>query len=446
MALTGLDIFKLLPKTNCKECGFPTCLAFAMQLAQKKVELSKCPHASDEAEDKIGAAAAPPIRGVTIGKDAQQLKIGEETVLYRHDAKFVNPAGVAVTLSDALDEAGRKERLDAINALKFVRVGQEIQVDLVAVIDESGNAKQFGETAEFVAANTELNIVLSSSSPASIKAALGACAVRNPLVHGANPSNIDEMVATVKPSGCPLAISAPTLEEMADLAQKAKEGGVESLVLDVTSDNVKQALEKLTTVRRACLKKDCRALGYPMMVFAKGESALDELADASVYMAKYAGVVVINVCEGPYVMPLLAVRQNIYTDPQKPIQVEPKLYEVGEPGEDAPLMFTTNFSLTYYTVEGDVEASRIPAYLLAVDTEGTSVLTAYSGDKLNEKVVAKALADTKAEEKVKHRKLIIPGYVAVMSGKLEEETGWEVLVGPKESSVIPSYLKQTWNP
>lgn len=446
MALTGLDIYKLLPKTNCKKCGRPTCLAFAMQLAQKKASLSDCPDAGDEAKKVLGAAAAPPIKLVTVGSGAKKVAVGEENVLFRHEEKFYHPTGVAVTITDNLDDAAFSDRLKKINNLKISRVGTEIEIDLVAIINKSNDAGRFAEAAKKVSAGTHLSIILSSTSVDAMKAALANCADKRPLIHGANAQNCDAMAALAKEKNCPISITAATLEEFADLAEKVKKAGVEEIILDVSGNNPKEVLQKLTKVRRAALKKNFRTLGFPMITFVCDEDPYQEISLASTYLLKYAGIVAVNACEPWAIMPLLTARTNIFTDPQKPIQVESKLYAIGDVREDSPVMFTTNFSLTYYTVEGEVESSRIPAYILAVDTGGTSVLTAYSGDKLNDKAVAKAMTDAKVDTKVKHKKLIIPGLVAVMSGKLQETLGWEILVGPREASGLPSYLKTVWRP
>ena len=445
MALTGLDIFKLLPKTNCKKCGQPTCLAFAMQLAQKKVALAQCPDINEAGKKALEGAAAPPIRLVAIGEGGKKLQIGQENVLFRHEEKFYRPTGVAVTIEDTLDDAAFSARLEKINNLKFTRVGAQIEVDLVAVVNKSGKADAFAAAAQAAAGHSPLNLVLMSESPEAMKAAVAVCGAKKPLIAGATAANLDAMIAIAKAAGCALAVRANTLDELADLTQKIKAAGVEDIVLDLSNPDPKRVVQDLTKVRRAALKRSFRALGYPCMAVVQTADPYEEVAQAGTFVAKYAGIVVINGTEPWQIIPILTVRTNIYTDPQKPIQVEAKLYAVGEANENSPLLFTTNFSLTYYTVEGDVEASRIPAWILAINTEGTSVLTAYSGDKLNEKIVAKAMKDAKIEEKVKHRKLIIPGYVAVMSGKLEEELpGWEILVGPKESSVLPNYLKTVW--
>lgn len=446
MALTGLDIYKLLPKTNCKKCGRPTCLAFAMQLAQKKASLTDCPDAGDEAKKVLGAAAAPPIKLVTVGSGAKKVSVGEENVLFRHEEKFYHPTGVAVTITDNLDDAAFNDRLKKINNLKISRVGTEIEIDLVAIINKSNDAAKFAEAVRKVSAGTHLSIILSSTSVDAMKAALAHCADKRPLIHGANAQNCDAMAALAKEKNCPISVTGATLEELADLTERAKKAGVEEIVLDVSGNNPKEVLQKLTKVRRAALKKNFRTIGFPMITFVCDEDPYQEVSLASTYLLKYAGIVAVNVCEPWAIMPLLTARTNIFTDPQKPIQVESRLYAIGDVKEDSPVLFTTNFSLTYYTVEGEVESSRIPAYILSVDTGGTSVLTAYSGDKLNDKVVAKAMTDAKVDTKVKHKKLIIPGLVAVMSGKLQETLGWEILVGPREASGLPSYLKTVWRP
>lgn len=444
MALTGLDIYKLLPKTNCKKCGRPTCLAFAMQLAQKKASLDECPDVSEEAKQTLGAASAPPIKLVTVGTGDNALQIGEENVLFRHDEKFYNPGGVAVSISDNLGEEELAKSVEKANALTFHRVGTEISIDLIALKNDSGDKDKFAKAAQKLANGTHLGVILVSESPEAMGAALEHLAEKKPLVYGANSGNFEPMAKLAKEKNCPLGVYSSSLEELAELTEKVKAIGVNEIIIDYKGKGVKDILQGLTKIRRLGLKKNFRPLGFPTITFTENSDAYQEITHAATYMAKYAGIVVLSGSEPWQVMPLLTVRQNIYTDPQKPVQVPPKLYEVGQVTEDSPVLFTTNFSLTYYTVEGEVESSRIPSYILAVDTEGTSVLTAYSGDKLNEKVVGKAMSQAGAQEKVKHKKLIIPGLVAVMSAKLKEETGWDVLVGPKEASGLPSFLKTTW--
>ena len=444
MALTAMDIFKLLPRTNCRDCGQATCLAFAMQIAQKKAKLDDCPQVSEEAKAALGAAAAPPIQLVTIGTGDKKLEIGNETQLFRHDEKFHHPCGVAVRVSDKLDDAALAAKIEKTNKLQFDRVGQHIAINLLALENESGDAAAFAKAAKAVADKSQFALILMTKSPEAMKAAAAPIAAQRPLLYAADASNAEAMAAVAKDLKCPLAVVADGLEAVAELAERVKKAGADQIVIDPGARDLKGALQALTLSRRAALKRQFRPLGFPPIAFAEADDPLDEMMLATTFLLKYAGIVVIRGDEPWEVLPLLTARQNIYTDPQKPIQVEPKLYTIGEPGENSPVLFTTNFSLTYYSVESEVEASRVPAWLLAVNTEGTSVLTAYSGDKLNEKVVKDAIEKSGVADKVKHRKLIIPGYVAVLSGKIEEATGWEVLVGPKEASFIPKFLQQVW--
>ncbi|MFN3467235.1 MAG: acetyl-CoA decarbonylase/synthase complex subunit gamma, partial [Candidatus Brocadiales bacterium] len=339
------------------------------------------------------------------------------------------------------------KKLKEIAALRFHRVGTEIGINLVAVQNDSGDKDAFARTVQKVASSTNLLFILVSQSPEAMAQALSAdgLAARRPLLCGANSQNLEAMTKLAREKNCPLGVCSSNLDELADLTEKIKALGVSEMVLNFQGNGVRDVLQGLTKIRRCALRKNFRPMGFPTITFLNNQDPYGEIVQAATYMAKYAGIIVLHSYEPWQVLPLLTVRQNIYTDPQKPVQVQPRLYEVGQVSLDSPVLFTTNFSLTYYSVEGEVEASRIPTYILAVDTEGTSVLTAYSGDKLNEKVVAKAMNNASVGEKVGHKKLIIPGLVAVMSAKLKDETGWDVLVGPKEASGLPSYLKATWD-
>jgi len=443
MAMSGLAIFKLLPKTNCKECGHPTCLAFAMALAQKKVSLDACPHASDEAKEKLAAAAAPPMQTVTFGTGDAACRVGGETVLFRHEEKFHGPTVLAITLPDDLDEAALKARRETIVGFAFDRIGQAMPVEAIAVTNPSGDASRFAAAAEAAGA-TGKAVILVTEDAAAAKAALEKIGDSGPLLCCATTDTVDAMGAAAAEAGCPVVARAADAETLADLTEKLKATGCEQIVLHLDAPDPWSEMAGLSRMRNVALRQSFRPLGYPVIAFATEGDPEDQAVRASSLVCKYAGIVVVQTVEPWALLPILTTRQNIFTDPQKPVQVEPKLHAVGDPDESSPLMFTTNFSLTYYTVEGDVEASRTPAWILCVDTEGTSVLTAYSGDKLSAESVAKAMKDADVASRVTHKKLIIPGYVAVMSGKLEEETGWEILVGPRESNQIPRYLKEVW--
>ena len=443
MAMTAMDIYKLLPRTNCGECGTPTCLAFAMQLANKQASLDACPHASDEARDALAAAAEPPITLVKIGTDDKEIEIGKETVMFRHEETFHNQCAITVCIPDSATDVDA--RIEKINALTFERIGDIIGADIVAVEDTDGDAERFASVVQKVLEGSNQAIMLMSFDPAVVETTFenvpGLAAAR-PLVYGACADNWEAMADLAVKYDVPLGVYADGLEPLAELTPKIKEKGVREMVIDSGARDVISGLTDLTQIRRQALSNNFRPLGYPAFAFARGEDEQQVALDASVYVAKYAGVVVIEGDEPWQVLPLATLRQNIYTDPRVPPTVEAKLYEVGEPGADSPVIMTTNFALTYFTVFNEVEASRVPAWVVVVDTEGQSVLTAYSSENLSAEIAAKAMAACGIEDKVNHRDIIIPGYVAVMSGALEEEAGWNVIVGPREATAIPAYLRR----
>jgi acetyl-CoA decarbonylase/synthase complex subunit gamma len=445
MALTGLEIFKLLPKTNCKKCGMPTCLAFAMALAQKRAKLDDCPDVSAEAKEKLAAAAAPPMRKIVFGSGDNQVQVGQETVIFRHEEKFHNPTVVAATVSDKLTCEHLKKRIQSVNTLQFERVGTKIGVKAIAVVNDSGSPQSFAAACKAAKEGSELALILATDSPEAMAAAASAVKDRVPLLAAATAKTAEAMAKIARENGCPLVVKAESIEALADLSEKVKGLGVEDIVLSLEGLSLRDRLYNASRMRVLSLKKIFRPLGYPTISFVGGGNSDTQAATAISLICKYSGIVVVDTVEPWAILPMLTTVMNIFTDPQKPVQVEPKVYKIGEADENSPLMFTTNFSLTYYTVESDVEASRVPSYILVVDTEGTSVLTAYSGDKLNERTVADAMKKFEVDKLVKHRKLIIPGYVAVMSGKLEEATNWEVMVGPRECSMLPKYLQEVWN-
>ncbi len=444
MALTGLEIFKLLPKTNCKKCGMPTCLAFAMQLAQKRAKLEDCPYVSEEAKEKLAAAAAPPMRKVAFGSGDNQVQVGQETVMFRHEEKFYNPTVVAVTVSDKLAGEDLKKRIESINSLQFERVGTKLSVNAIAVVNDSGAADSFAQAAATTNELSNLALILVTESAESMAASVERCGDSSPLLASAKADTAKEMAKIAKENNCPLVAKAESIEALSELSEKIKAEGVQDIVLSLDALSLREQLYNLSRIRALGLKKVFRPLGYPTISFISNGDADTQAAMATSLICKYSSIVVVDTVEPYALLPMLTAAMNIFSDPQKPVQVEPKVYPIGEPDDNAPLMFTTNFSLTYYTVESDVERSLVPSYILVVDTEGTSVLTAYSGDKLNEKTVADAMASADVENLVKHRKLIIPGYVAVMSGKLEEATNWEIMVGPRECSMLPKYLQEIW--
>ena len=441
MGLTGLEIYKHLPKTNCKDCGSPTCLAFAMALAAGKASLDACPHVTDEAKEALDSASAPPIKLVKVGTGDHVVELGEETEIFRHDKRFFHPTGVAVLISDTEDVAAKAEQFDN---LEFHRVGMDFITDMVAVKCDSGDAAKFKEAVETVAGKTEKAMVLMADDPAAMEAALEVVADRKPLVCAATADNFEKMTELAKGKECPLVVQGKDLNETAELVGKVEGLGHKDLVLDSGARETSKVLADLTQFRRLAVRKKFRPFGYPAIAFATKEDPREEVIQAGVYLSKYADVVVLKACEKQQLLPLLSWRLNLYTDPQKPIAVEAKLYDVGEPTEDSPVYLTTNFSLTYFIVEGEVESSRIPSRILSVDTGGVSVLTAYADNKFSAETITEAMKACGLEDKVKHKKIVIPGHVAVLKGALEEESGWEVVVGPREASGITKFAKDNF--
>jgi acetyl-CoA decarbonylase/synthase complex subunit gamma len=440
MALSGLDIYKLLPKTNCRKCGFPTCLAFAMQLAKKAVDIDKCPYLSEEAKKILEASSLPPIKLVTIGTNDAKLEVGNESVLFRHEEKFHRPCGIGFIIEDSLDEPGIKQKLDKINKLEFERVGQKLSVNLVA-IKQKGNKDKFIKAVGIVLNNTKLALVLMSNDAQALREALTISKERKPLIFPLSAEDILEISKLAKEFQSPLVVSSPDLETLSRLTKELNNQGLDQLILDTGKKAIKDKIWDLTQIRRLSLKKSDRSLGYPALTVIESDDPYEEVMEAATYLAKYSSIILLKGVEAWQALALLTLRQNIYTDPQKPLQIEPKVYPVGQATDKSPLLVTTNFSLTYYTVLGEVEASKIPSYILSVDTEGMSVLTAWAAEKFTPDKIAESLNKFTVADIVSDKRLIIPGYVAVMSGDLEEKSGWQVVVGPKEAAGIPSFLK-----
>jgi len=445
MGLTGIQIFKLLPKTNCGECGVPTCLAFAMNLAAAKAELDSCPYVSAEAKEKLSEASAPPIRQVAIGAGVRAFKIGGETVMFRHEKTFYNPTGIAALIKSDMNGGALDKKLKEWNAFQYERVGLNLRPELVALKDVNGNAAAFAAAARKIAEESEFNLVLMTDKADVMKAAVEACAFKKPLLYAATAQNAEAMGKLAKEKGLPLAVKADNLQNLIALSDKLTAMGLKDLVLDSGAREAKQALQDQVAIRRAPLKAGSRSLGFPTIAFpCEMASNLEmETVLAAMFIAKYAGIVVLSDFKGESLFPLLLERLNIFTDPQRPMTVTQGIYEIGAPNEKSPVCITTNFSLTYFIVSGEIEGSRVPTWLLIMDTEGLSVMTAWAAGKFSGDAVASFVKKSGIADKVAHKKLIIPGYAASISGDMEEELpGWEVIIGPRDASLIPKFLKE----
>lgn len=444
MALTGIQIFKLLPKTNCGECGVPTCLAFAMNLASGKAELDACPYVSDEAREKLAEASAPPIRPVAIGAGERAFKIGGETVMFRHEKTFYNPTGIAALLASDLETEALERKLKEWNVFQFERVGLNLRPEMVALKDTNGDGSAFAGAAKKIAEESEFGLILMSSNLEAMKAAVAAAGFKKPLLYGATKENAEEMGNLAKENGLPLAIKAENMDDLIALSDQLTAMGLKDLVLDSGSRELRQVFSDQVAIRRAPLKAGNTSLGFPTIAFpCEMAGNLDmETVIAATLIAKYAGIVVLSDFRGDSLFPLLLERLNIFTDPQRPMTVTQGIYEVGTPDENSPVMVTTNFSLTYFIVTGEIEGSRVPTWLLIMDTEGLSVMTAWAAGKFSGDAVGIFVKKSGITEKIAHKKIILPGYAASIVGDMEEELpDWTVTVGPRDASLIPKFLK-----
>jgi acetyl-CoA decarbonylase/synthase complex subunit gamma len=448
MPLTGIEIFKLLPKTNCGECGVPTCLAFAMSLAAGKAELTACPYVSDEAKTRLDEASAPPIRPVTVGVGERALKVGGETVMFRHEKRFENPPGFAIFISDTMADAEVDNRLDKCQKLQYERVGLALRPELMALKCDSKDAAKFAALVARAKHGSDLGIILMSDNADILAAGVKACAERKPLLYAATKDNLDQITTLAKDNSCPVAVTAGSLNELSELTTKLTQSGIQDIVIDSGSRNLRQAFEDQIIIRRAALDKKFRPLGFPTIVLANemSDDSMKEALIAATFVAKYGGIIVLSDFQGESLFPLLVLRMNIFTDPQRPLATTEGIYEIGSPDDSSPVLVTSNFSLTYFIVSGEIENSRVPSYLLVKDTEGLSVMTAWAAGKFGADTIAPLVKKSGIAERIKHRKLIIPGYVATESGGLEEELlDWEILIGPREGAHIPAFLK-SWQP
>ena len=443
MALSGVEIFKLLPKTNCKKCGFPTCLAFAMKLAQGQVELEKCPDVSEESKKVLSDASAPLIKTFNLGAGAKAVKMGGETVLFRHDKKFFNPCVFTLNIKDTLSDDELTKKVDEVLNSEIDRVGQNLRVDAISLEFASNDSSRYESVVKLISQKApEVPVILNCKDPSAADRAVKAIADKKPLLYGASEANAEAMANIAKANKIPLGVYAEGLTALSTLTEKIKGMGVDELVIDSGARKAKDIVELNTQIRRGALKKGFKPLGYPVINFILKDDPVLEASIATVAVVKYASIIVLSSIEKWKNLALFTLRQNVYTDPQVPMQVEQKIYKLGEPNADSPLLITTNFSLTYFIVSGEVENSKIPSYLAVMDCEGLSVLTAWAAGKFTASKIAQFIKESGIENQVKHRVLIIPGMVAILSGALEEKLeGWKIVVGPREANALPTFLK-----
>ncbi|MBP7585303.1 MAG: acetyl-CoA decarbonylase/synthase complex subunit gamma [Spirochaetes bacterium] len=441
MALTGLQIQKLLPGTNCKECGSNTCLAFAMKLAAKKADLSECPYASDEAKRVLGEATEPPVRAVALGEKGD-IVTGEETVLYRHEKTFVHPTLIAVTIRDTDDDAAVAAAIENIKSYRFERVGETFGIDMAALLQKGNDGARFIALAEKIAKETGKPLVLRSSNVSALKEASKKIKGSRSVLCAPAAASAEELLAAAKDDGHALALTGSMLDELFSIAQKIRDGGFLNVLLHFTTHSLAEQFQVNAIARTAAIKGGVKPLGFPFLRFIDSGNGLDDTVEAVTEIAKYGGIVALPGFDAAQIAALMTLRLNIFTDPQKPIQVEPNIYPIGEPTTESPVFVTTNFSLTYFVVSGEIENSGKSAWLVVPECEGMSVLTAWAAGKFNAEKIAAFMKERNADTMVTRKRLVIPGYVAQLSGELEESLpGWEILVGPQEAADIESFVK-----
>ncbi len=439
MALKGLDIFKLSPKTNCKECGSPTCMAFCMKVAQGAVEIDKCPHFSDDAKAMLNEQTAPAMKTISVGEH----KLGGETVLFRHEKTLVNKNLYAVSVCTCMDEAAVDAKLEALQKVDYERIGERMYVEFVQVANTQNDPAVYANLVKKAAA-TGRSLVLECWDVDCAKAALEVCG-KAVILDGATPANWEAMNEVAAAAGVALGVWAENISDLYDTVKNLEAKGNKNLVLDVTGKTAKETLANAVLVRRTAIKDGDRSFGYPSIVnlakLCKGDDRL-QTAYASMFTEKYASIIVMSGMSYAQALPLYGLRQNIYTDPQKPMKVEAKIYPLNGADENSPCALTVDFALTYFLVSGELERSNQPVNLIITDASGMSVLTAWAAGKLSSSTVKKTFEELDIENKIKNRTLIIPGKVAVMKGEIQEKLpGWNVVVGPLEAVQLPKYMK-----
>jgi acetyl-CoA decarbonylase/synthase complex subunit gamma len=439
MALKGLDIFKLLPKTNCKKCGNPTCMAFAMKVAQGGITIDKCPDISADALAQLSEASAPPMKAITIGTGDREYKLGGETVLFRHDKTFVSKSLYAVTVCQGCVD----EKLPKITQIDYDRIGERMIVELINV-EFTGDTDKFVETVK-KAKGAARTLILEVSDEGAAKAALEVVKADKPVLNGANESNWEAFNKIATEAGVVLGVGGKDLDAIYDTVQKLEAAGNKNLVINATGATIKETFANAVQIRRAALKDQDRSSGYPSIVNISALVEDDENLEnalASVFTLKYGSIVILSNMSYATALPLYGLRQNIYTDPQKPMKMEPKIYPVNGADENSIVAITVDFALSYFVINGELERSGVPVNLVVCDAGGYSVLTSWAAGKFSAGTISKFFKEAGIEDKVKSRNLLIPGKVAVLKGELEENlSGWKILVGPNEAVGVVKWLK-----
>ncbi|MGI6109113.1 MAG: acetyl-CoA decarbonylase/synthase complex subunit gamma [Eubacteriaceae bacterium] len=444
MAVKGLDIFKMTPKKNCKECGFPTCMAFSMKVAAGSADISACPHISDDNKAKLSEATAPPMKTITIGKGATETKIGGETVMFRHEKTYVHKSLFAAAVNDQETPAAVDKVFADLETVHYDRIGEDMFAEVVSVrfvedldrfVELLNRVKEIGRIPMAVA-----------SDKAAAEAAAPILAETGGILVGANKENAAEMAALAAANKIVLGVSGESIEDLHDAVEAVEKAGWKELILNVGTKSIKEAYRNAVDIRTAALKGDDRTFGYPSVVFvnelADGNDQM-EVALASMFVLRYGSIIVMNDVDYAKALPLFGLRQNIFTDPQKPMRVETKIYEFNKPDKDAPVLVTVDFALSYFVISGEIERSKVPSYLIIPDAGGYSVLTAWAAGKFGAGTIADAIKNSDIASRTNNKTLILPGKVAVLQGDVQEKLpDWKVVVGPTEALQVPKFLRE----
>lgn len=463
--ISPIDVYKLLPKINCKECGQDNCMAFATKLVNREVLIEQCPpllkKENEKAYKQLKEMLKPPVKEVTVGAEPNAKKIGGKLVMYRHEFTYFNPTAIAIDVTDEMTENELVNRVKRAEQFSYEYIGYTLKLDMIAVRSTSNDPERFRATVKKVTETTSMPMILCTLNPSVAEAGLMAAPKSRPLLYAATKENWRDMAELALMYNCPLVASSPNdLDTLATIAKTLMAYGVQDIVLDpgtFANEGLADTLNNFTMLRRAACKNGEELVGFPLMgvpmvAWLDNHETPEEIIKwreaylASMLIVRYADLIVMHGIDGWSMLPTVVLRQNIYTDPRKPVAVAPGLKVFGTPDENSPVLFTTNFALTYYTVASDIENSKINAYLLVIDTEGSAVDSGVAGRKLTAEKVAEAIKTSGIESKVKHRRLIIPGKASRISGEIEELSGWKVQVGPRDSSEIPKYIQEKWQP
>jgi len=436
---SGMEIFKLLPRTNCRDCGSPSCLAFAMKVAAGKIEFGKCPHLSTESQKKLEELMEPPLRNVIIKRENKTINLGGEKVLFRHDESFYNPTALAILYKGDGSEKDIKRWLDRLEKLTFERAGAILAPDMIAFEDDGDEIGKTALTIQRLFEFSDLPLIIKTGRESLIESLMEKSSFPANVVYLTH-NNTDNILSRLSKKNIIIALPVINIESAGETGKHLLFLGIKNAIFAVEGDSAGDRLDLLTSLRRGALVSRERELGFPTLVWQTGED--DNLPSVCTAIMKYGSIAVVASTDPDIVLPYLTLRHNIFTDPRRPVQVEAKLYRFGDVTDKSPVYVTTNFSLTYFTVAQEIEASRSPSYLLVVDTDGTSVLTAWAADRFNGNTIIKSLQSEKVEDIVSHGEIIIPGYVSTLKEDIEQSSSWKVIVGPREATGIPVFIRR----